>query len=76
MSSCMCKFVFVKDKSNSVLLLTLMFFQMCSSKAAPRCICSFGRTGYISSRGTARVFYLNKVLPYIIYLCFRQFYFQ
>ena len=39
MFSCMCKFVFVKDNSNSVLLLTLKFFQICSIGAAPRRIC-------------------------------------
>ena len=36
---CMCKFVFAKDNSNSVLLLTLKFFQICSASAAPRYIC-------------------------------------
>ena len=39
MFSRMCKFVFVKDNSNSVLLLTLKFFQICSISAAPGCIC-------------------------------------
>ena len=63
MFSCMCRFVFVKDNSNSVLLLTLKFFQLCSISAAPRCI---GRIEYMSSRGIARLFYLNKVLLYII----------
>ena len=33
----MCKFVFWKDNSNNVLLLT---FIMCSITAAPPCICT------------------------------------
>ena len=39
MFSCTFKLVFVKDNSNSMLLLTLKFFQICSISAAPRCIC-------------------------------------
>ena len=39
MFSCMCKFAFVKDNSNSLLLLNLKFHQICSISAAPRCIC-------------------------------------
>ena len=34
MFSCMCKFVYVKDNSNSVLLLTSEFFQMCTISVA------------------------------------------
>ena len=63
MLSCMCKFAFVRDNSNSVLLLTLKFFQRCFISASPRCICIV-YVGVI-----ARLFYLNKVLFYIIYLC-------
>ena len=39
MFSRMCKFVFVKDNSNSVLLLTWKFFQICSISAVPCCVC-------------------------------------
>ena len=39
MFSRMCKLVFVKDNSISVLFLTLKFFQICSISAAPHCIC-------------------------------------
>ena len=39
MFSCMCKFIFVKDDSESVLLLTLNVFQICSISVASRCIC-------------------------------------
>ena len=77
MFSRMCKFVFVKDNSNSVLLLILRFFQIFSISAAPRCILHrLGRSEYMSSRGIARLFYLNRTLLYIIYLCFWQSYFQ
>ena len=30
----------------------------------------------MSSKGMARLFYTNKVLLYVIYLCFWQFHFQ
>ena len=36
MFSCMCEFVFVKDDSNSVLLLTLKFPSMLSVGLTPR----------------------------------------
>ena len=39
MFSCMCKFIFVKDDSESVLLLTLKVFQISSISVASRCIC-------------------------------------
>ena len=64
MFCCMCKFVFGKYNSNRVFLFTLKVFQKCSISAALRHI----------SRSIARLFYLNKVFLYIIYLCFWHFF--
>ena len=67
---------FVKDNFNSVLLLNSKFFQTVQLRLHPLYLRSLAMSEYMSSRGIVRLFYLNKVLLYIIHLCFLQFYFQ
>ena len=68
MFALMCKFDFEKNNSNSVLLLTLKFYKNVLLVLHHLYLHSLGKSEYMSGRGIARHFYLNKVFLYIIYL--------